>query len=71
MAIEIKSLENISIETIHSAFEEAFSGYLVDISYMTPNVMQMRFTKNRLKFLISQSKILHPINFCLTRVVKN
>ncbi len=42
----IKSLENISIETIHTAFTEAFSDYLVDISYMTPAVMERRFIKN-------------------------
>ena len=42
----IKSLENISIETIHTTFTEAFSDYLVDISYMTPAVMERRFIKN-------------------------
>jgi RimJ/RimL family protein N-acetyltransferase len=46
MSIKIKSLENISIETIHTAFVEAFSDYLVDISYMTTEVMRNRFIKN-------------------------
>lgn len=46
MSIEIKTLENISITTIHSAFTEAFADYLVDISYMTPEVMKYRFLKN-------------------------
>ena len=46
MSVEIKSLENISINTIHTSFTEAFADYLVDISYMTPEVMKFRFQKN-------------------------
>jgi ribosomal protein S18 acetylase RimI-like enzyme len=46
MSITVKSLENISFETIHAAFLEAFSDYLVNISYMTPVVMKHRFIKN-------------------------
>ncbi len=44
--LTIKSLNNISIDTIHATFAEAFSDYQVDISYMTPEVMARRFTKN-------------------------
>jgi ribosomal protein S18 acetylase RimI-like enzyme len=46
MSIEIKTLENNSIKDIHTAFTDAFADYLIDISYMTPEVMKFRFQKN-------------------------
>lgn len=46
MTATIKTLENTGIETIHSTFVKAFSDYQVDISYMTPDVMEKRFIKN-------------------------
>lgn len=46
MSVIIKSLENISIEIIHASFTEAFADYLIDISYMTQEVMKFRFQKN-------------------------
>lgn len=46
MSIEIKTLENNSIQEIHTTFTMAFADYLVDISYMTPEVMKFRFQKN-------------------------
>ena len=46
MKTVIKTLEDTGIETIHSAFVRAFSDYQVDISYMTPAVIEKRFIKN-------------------------
>lgn len=46
MKTNIRTLENTGIETIHSAFVNAFSDYQVDISYMTLDVIEKRFIKN-------------------------
>lgn len=46
MTTTIQSLENIDFTTIHSSFQNAFADYLVDISYMTLDVLTKRFTKN-------------------------
>ena len=41
-----KNLVNISFEELHKTFVDAFSDYAVDISYMTPDVIQNRAIKN-------------------------
>lgn len=46
MNTTIKTLEGVDYETIHQAFHAAFSDYLVDISYMTLDVLTRRFKKN-------------------------
>lgn len=46
MSVIIKTLENIDYKTIHTSFQNAFSDYLVDISYMTLDVLTKRFKKN-------------------------
>ena len=46
MNIVYKNLGNISFEELHNTFVDAFSDYAVDVSYMTPDVMQKRAIKN-------------------------
>lgn len=41
-----KNLVNVSFHEIHKTFVDAFSDYAVDMSYMTPKVIQSRATKN-------------------------
>ncbi len=46
MNVVYKNLANISFEELHNTFVDAFSDYAVDVSYMTPDVMQKRAIKN-------------------------
>lgn len=46
MKVMYKNLVNISFEELHKTFVDAFSDYAVDISYMTPDVIQNRAIKN-------------------------
>jgi len=41
-----KNLVNVSFEELYKTFVDAFSDYAVDVSYMTPHVMQNRAIKN-------------------------
>jgi len=46
MEVNYKNLVNVSFEELHKTFVDAFSDYAVDVSYMTPEVMQNRAIKN-------------------------
>lgn len=41
-----KNLVNVSFAELHKTFVDAFADYAVDMSYMTPQVIQNRATKN-------------------------
>ncbi len=46
MNVTYKSLVNVSFKELHNTFVDAFSDYAVDVSYMTPDVIQNRAIKN-------------------------
>ena len=46
MKIEYRNLSKMSFGELHQKFNEAFSDYLIDISYMTRDVMKNRAIKN-------------------------
>jgi len=46
MKIEYRNLSKTSFGELHQTFNEAFSDYLIDISYMTRDVMKNRAIKN-------------------------
>ena len=46
MKIEYRNLSKTSFGELHQTFNEAFSDYLIDISYMTRDVMKNRAAKN-------------------------
>lgn len=49
MDLKYKNLSGVSFEKIHQLFLNAFADYAVDVSYMTPDILNKRAIKNAYK----------------------